>query len=66
MKSSLINLAQRLHRDERGDIPVGQIAVIGLIVVPLVLTLILFRVEIATFLIDQWVVLMSAPSDGDF
>lgn len=50
---------RKLGRRVAGDIPVGQIMVIGLIAVPLVLALIIFREEIYLFLIDQWVELVT-------
>jgi len=46
---------RRLHGDQRGDIPVGNVLIIGLIAIPLVLGLIVFRVEIFTWLADQFV-----------
>jgi len=39
MKNSVL----ALHNDENGDIPVGTIMVIGLIAIPLVIALILFK-----------------------
>lgn len=46
---------QRLHRDQAGDIPVGTILVISLVVIPLVLFLVIFRVELWTGLADAYV-----------
>lgn len=48
---------------QRGDIPVGQLLVIGLIVIPLVIMLVIFRVEIYTWFIDRWVDLVTTPSE---
>lgn len=55
-----------LHENQRGDIPVGQILVIGLIVIPLVLTLVLFRGEVKKFLEGQWSKLTGADKGGQF
>jgi hypothetical protein len=46
-------LGSRLHRCERGDIPIGQIVMIALVVVPLLLVLFFFRDQ-ATDLINTW------------
>jgi len=45
---------QRLHQDDRGDIPVGNILIIGLIAIPLVIALIAFGDAIMDWLADQW------------
>lgn len=45
----------RLHRNQAGDIPVGTILIIGLVIIPLVLFLVVFRVELWTGLIDAYV-----------
>lgn len=39
-------LLRRLHQDEAGDIPVGPMLIIGLIVIPLVIFLIVFGKDI--------------------
>ena len=49
-----------LHRHAGGEIPVGTLLVIGAIVIPLVIGLIVFRVEIFTFLVDQYVEVQKA------
>ena len=46
-------MASALHRCERGDIPIGQIVMIALVVVPLLLVLFFFRNE-AVALINTW------------
>jgi len=46
---------KKLGRTNSGDVPVGNILVVGAIVIPLVITLIIFREEIYLFLIDRWV-----------
>lgn len=50
---------KKIGRYSAGEIPVGQIITIGLIVVPLVLALIIFREDIYLFLIDKWVELVT-------
>jgi hypothetical protein len=48
-----IERGKDLHRCERGDIPIGQIVMIALVVVPLLLVLFYFRDQ-ATNLIKTW------------
>ena len=43
------------RKNQTGEVPVGEILIIGLIAIPLVITLILFREDAFTWLIDQWV-----------
>lgn len=43
MISEFKNLVRRLHACEKGEIPVGPIMVIGLIVIPIIIALVLFR-----------------------
>lgn len=45
---------RRLHRDERGDIPVGPLLIIGLIAIPLVIALISFGDAVLEWLSQQW------------
>jgi len=52
--TSIKRLIQRLHQDQAGDIPVGTILIIGLVIIPLVLILVIFRVELWTGLIDAY------------
>ena len=40
---------------QTGEVPVGEILIIGLIAIPLVISLIIFREDVFTWLIDQWV-----------
>lgn len=40
---------------QTGEVPVGEILVIGLIAIPLIITLIIFREDVFTWFIDQWV-----------
>ena len=54
---------KKLHHDERGEIPVGPILVIGLIVIPLVVMLAVFRDNIAQFLTDQSAKIASEGTD---
>lgn len=46
--------------DQAGSIPVGNLLVIGMIIIPIVLVLIIFRVELFTWMVDQWVELQDA------
>lgn len=50
---SIKEKALLIHKDENGDIPVGQIMVIGLIAVPLVIGLVAFRDDIVNWLSGQ-------------
>ena len=50
MKLSVVRERVRaLHTDDRGEIPIGPILIIGLIVVPLVLVLYAFRDELTSW-----------------
>ena len=53
MLSTLKSYILRLHRCERGDIPVGPILITGLIVIPIVIGLVLFREDLMSFLNDR-------------
>jgi hypothetical protein len=46
--------ARSLGSDESGEIPVGPLLVIGLIVIPLVIGLITFGTELQQWLRGQW------------
>ncbi len=48
------NFLNRLDRDESGDIPVGTLLLIGLVVIPLVIGLIAFGSDISTWLEGLW------------
>lgn len=57
MKSTIRRAQERLralHRDERGDIPVGPILLIGLVVIPLVIGLVAFGDTLSDWFEDQW------------
>ena len=43
-----------LHNDERGDIPVGPIMLIGLVVIPLVIGLVAFGDVLTDWFQEQW------------
>ncbi len=45
---------RELAGDESGEIPVGPLLVIGLIVIPMVIGLITFGEELSGFLREQW------------
>ena len=44
--NNLKKLLHKLHQDEKGDIPVGPLLIIALIVVPLVLLLVVFKEKV--------------------
>jgi hypothetical protein len=50
---SIRDFAQRLDADESGDLPVGPLLLIGLIVIPLVIFLITFGSEIQEWFRDN-------------
>jgi len=52
-----------LHHNENGEVPVGTLLIIGLIVIPLVLVLAIFRSELTTWFIDRWVDVVSETED---
>lgn len=47
-------LFHKLHQDDRGDIPVGNLLIIGLIAIPLVIALIAFRDDIDKWIKGEW------------
>jgi len=54
MKLAMLkNYIRRLHECERGDIPVGPILIIGIIVIPIVIGLVIFRDDLMSFLNDR-------------
>lgn len=53
-----------LHNDENGDIPVGTIMVIGLIAIPLVIALVLFRDEMLGWLRERFTAFTGADTDA--
>jgi Flp pilus assembly pilin Flp len=53
-----------LHREESGDIPVGPLLLIGLIVIPMVIGLIAFGDAVMEWLSDQWSEVSGADTDG--
>ena len=56
----------RLHKDERGDIPVGPILIIGLIAIPLVIALVIFRDELLGYLRERFDEFTGAETDAEF
>jgi len=64
--SRLTNLFARLDDDETGEIPIGPLLVIGLIVIPLVIALIVFRDEILKWLKAQWDRVTGANTNATF
>jgi len=47
-------LFKQLHNDETGEIPVGQILTIGLVVIPLVIGLVAFGDSLSTMFDGAW------------
>lgn len=47
-------LLSRLHVNENGDIPVGPILVIGLVVIPLVIAIMVFGEELVKLFKEKW------------
>ena len=56
---TLTELFQRLHHDETGEMPIGPMLIIGLIVIPLVFLLIYFKDEIVRWTSDEGADMMS-------
>ncbi len=56
--------AVRLHKNDQGDIPVGTILLIALVVIPLVLLLIFYRKAVVTYFTAQWNNLMNKGQQG--
>lgn len=40
-------------KSQRGDIPVGQILIIGAIIIPLIIMLVVYKAELTYFLFEQ-------------
>lgn len=59
-------LALKIHADENGDIPVGQIMVIGLIGIPLVVALVAFKDDILDWLSGQVDEFKGGETEGGF
>ncbi|NNL84709.1 MAG: hypothetical protein HKP27_03605 [Myxococcales bacterium] len=57
--SSFTGALRALHKDESGDVPVGPILLVGLIVIPLVIFLLAFGEEIQTWFSDNFQTLTS-------
>ncbi|MFT7459846.1 MAG: hypothetical protein ACI909_002529 [Planctomycetota bacterium] len=61
------NRQSKVHRSKQsGEIPIGHLLLIGMIAIPLVITLVIFRIEIFTWLIDKWVELVTTPGPSGF
>lgn len=54
MLKQIKKVLARLHRDDKGEMPVGPMLVIGLIVIPLVIVLLAFSGEVKDFLKNAW------------
>ena len=66
MLQTLKNKVLELHNNESGDIPVGTIMVIGLIAIPLVIALVIFRDEVLGYLRDRMDDFTGADTDATF
>ena len=53
LQANTLNWLGELHQDQRGDVPVGPILVIGLIAIPLVIALVIFRDAMLDYLRDR-------------
>ena len=63
---SLKTFLKKLHRNERGDIPVGPILIIGLIAIPLVSALVIFRDDLLGYLSERWGDFKGEETDAEF
>ena len=67
MKQLTTRIRERLavlHRDERGDIPVGPILLIGLVVIPLVIGLVAFGDTLSDWFSEQWGKITGTDTSG--
>jgi hypothetical protein len=60
---SIRDFAQRLDADESGDLPIGPLLLIGLIVIPLVIFLIAFGSEIQEWFSENFEDLTGSKGD---
>ena len=51
----ILDVVRRLHKDERGEVPIGPLLLIGLIAIPIVIALVTFGNEILKWLSEEWV-----------
>ena len=56
---------ERFHGDQRGEIPIGPLLIIALIIVPLVLLLVFFRDELVEFFASAIENLFKESKDGE-
>ena len=56
---------ERFRDDERGEIPIGPLLIIALIIVPLVLLLVFFRDELVGFFTDALNNLFKKSKEGE-
>lgn len=66
MISKLTSRIAALHEDDAGEIPVGPLLIIGLIVVPLVLMLTYFRDELQDMFREEARKPLERTGEGDF
>ena len=66
MLSKIRNQFAALHKDEAGEIPVGPLLIIGLIVVPIVMMLTVFRDELQDMFRGEAKQVIDATGDGSF
>jgi len=57
-------LLSRLHDDENGDIPVGPILVIGLVVIPMVIAITMFGDDLVTWFKGKWTAVKGGTGTG--
>jgi len=66
MLSKIRHQIAALHNDEAGEIPVGPLLIIGLIVVPIVMMLTVFRDELQEMFRGEAKQVIDATGDGSF
>ncbi|MFT7459837.1 MAG: Flp pilus assembly pilin Flp [Planctomycetota bacterium] len=62
----LIEKFKTLHHDERGEIPVGALLLIGLIAIPLVIILVTFMDQITEWVNEQFKKLKGTAAKDSF
>ena len=65
MFSAIGKIASRLHADESGEMPIGPMLIIGLIVIPLVVLLIAFKDKITDYLTKESGTMFTAGGKND-
>ena len=65
MFSNLKKVVREFNQDQRGEMPIGPLLIIALIVIPLVFLLILFRDEVVTFFTTAMETLFGTAEPGN-